>query len=197
MDFNVKINNIWIKFSWLNVSVISCQLLTGRMDYGWWGYTVISRPSGQLRESSDPSAVITHPVILQHFRLCLSYSAIYHIPKTFHTSPAQFVIKVCCSFAVQGSLLTNHLSERLFVSSHFLCSTAMSAFRVATYPASTGCERSVAPGRPYQTNPSAPAAGSLKSSCICSFKLSNKRTNFSRFCSLTNGRSFLSHQLLP
>ena len=72
----------------------------------------------------------------------------------------------------------------------------MSAFRVVVYPTSTGCQRSVAPGRAYQSNSLAPATACLKSSCICPFKLSNKRTNLSIFCSLTNERSVSSHQLL-
>ena len=75
-------------------------------------------------------------------------------------------------------------------------STTMSAFRVAAYPVSTGCQRPMAPDRPYQSNPLAPATTFLKSSYICPFKLSNKRTKSSSFCSLANGRSVSSHQLL-
>ena len=95
-----------------------------------------------------------------------------------------------------SSSLLNHLPDHLSwlsVSSHFPCSAAMSAFRVAAYSVSNGCQSSVAPGRPYGCNPLAPTTASLKLSCICPFKLPNKRVNLWSFCSLINGRSVWSH----
>ena len=161
-DFNIRINSIWIQFSWLNVSVISCWLITVRIDYRRWCYNVTFDDS-HLQSSNIQSSSSTFVFV---YHIWLSSSLLNHLP--------------------------DHLSW-LSVSSHFPCSAAMSAFRVAAYSVSNGCQSSVAPGRPYGCNPLAPTTASLKLSCICPFKLPNKRVNLWSFCSLINGRSVWSH----
>lgn len=146
-----------------------------------------------MRKASKRSDVIKQSIIVRHLR---HYSSCLAVLSTFYVFPVQCVIKINRSLAVYGTSLPYHFSELLSISSNFLSSLPISNFRLVAYPASTGHLRSVASGRPYQRRALKPAFAFLKLFHICPFQLSSNKTNLVRPCSLTNGRSVLSHQRL-
>ena len=91
-------NSIWIQFSWLNVCMISCWLITGRIDYGRWGYNVIIKALwfdegiflliSSHQTSSHRLALLSLFIIfcwaLHYWTICQIICPDYLYPATFH-----------------------------------------------------------------------------------------------------------------